>query len=118
MQVVDARDPLTYRSEDLERYAVALHPAKRSLLLLNKADLLPEGLRSAWADHFDELGVEYLFWSAKAAMDEHSTGAVGWVGAKGSGAEWGERIRRAASRHLHLADPLPCLRPLLCPLCR
>ena len=41
--MVDARDPLTYRSEDLERYARHLHPFKASLLLLNKADLLPEG---------------------------------------------------------------------------
>lgn len=74
-QVVDARDPLTYRSEDLERYALDLHPTKRSLLLLNKADLLPEALRSAWADHLDALGCDYVFWSAKAGMDEHSTGA-------------------------------------------
>ncbi len=44
-QVVDARDPLTYRSEDLASYALDLHPTKRSLLLLNKADLLPEALR-------------------------------------------------------------------------
>ncbi|KAL4856594.1 GTPase LSG1-1 [Chlorella vulgaris] len=73
VQVVDARDPLTYRSEDLERYARALHPTKRSLLLLNKADLLPEALRSAWADHFDSLGLDYVFWSAKSGMDEQST---------------------------------------------
>lgn len=73
VQVVDARDPLTYRSEDLERYSLDLHPTKRSLLLLNKADLLPEALRVAWADHFDQLGCDYVFWSAKAAMDEHST---------------------------------------------
>lgn len=46
---MDARDPLTYRSEDLERYARDLHATKASLLLLNKADLLPEALRAAWA---------------------------------------------------------------------
>lgn len=73
---MDARDPLTYRSEDLERYARVLHPTKRSLLLLNKADLLPEALRSAWADHFDSLGLDYVFWSAKSGMDEQSTGAI------------------------------------------
>jgi large subunit GTPase 1 len=73
VQVVDARDPLTYRSEDLEAYALDLHPTKRSLLLLNKADLLPEALRSTWADHFDSIGADYVFWSAKAGMDEHST---------------------------------------------
>ena len=74
VQVVDARDPLTYRSEDLESYCLALHPTKRTLLLLNKADLLPAALRSAWADHFDALGQDYVFWSAKTGMDEVSPG--------------------------------------------
>jgi large subunit GTPase 1 len=70
IQVVDARDPLTYRSEDLELYCREVHDAKRSMLLLNKADLLPEKLRSAWADYFDEQGVNYAFWSAKQAAEE------------------------------------------------
>ena len=68
-QVLDARDPLRYRSEDLESYSVHLHPTKGSVLLLNKADLLPAALRSAWADYFDEAAVEYVFWSAKAGID-------------------------------------------------
>lgn len=29
---------------------------------------------SAWADHFDSIGADYVFWSAKAGMDEHSAG--------------------------------------------
>lgn len=69
VQVLDARDPLRYRSEDLEGYSVALHPTKGSVLLLNKADLLPAALRIAWADYFDKQGVEYVFWSAKAGID-------------------------------------------------
>ena len=69
VQVLDARDPLRYRSEDLESYSVHLHPTKGSVLLLNKADLLPATLRSAWADYFDQAGVEYVFWSAKAGID-------------------------------------------------
>ena len=69
LQVLDARDPLRYRSEDLESYSVQLHPTKGSVLLLNKADLLPAALRSAWADYFDEAAVEYVFWSAKAGID-------------------------------------------------
>lgn len=69
VQVVDARDPLTYASEDLEAYCREIHPTKRTLLLLNKADLLPERLRSAWADYFDGLGARYAFWSAKAAAE-------------------------------------------------
>ena len=44
--MLDARDPLRYRSEDLEAYARELNPSKGSLMLLNKADLLPAPLRS------------------------------------------------------------------------
>ncbi len=68
-QVLDARDPLRYRSADLEAYAAELHPAKRSLLLLNKADLLPRRLRAAWAAYFGAQGLDHVFWSAKAAAD-------------------------------------------------
>ena len=32
-------------------------------MVLNKADLLHEELRSAWADKFDDMGVKYLFWA-------------------------------------------------------
>ena len=68
-QVIDARDPLKYRSSDLEEYARDIAAHKGTLLLLNKADLLPPSLRSAWADYFDKRGVDYVFWSAKAAAD-------------------------------------------------
>ena len=74
-QVLDARDPLRYRSEDLEGYARELHPAKASLLLLNKADLLPRRLRAAWADYFGARGLDHTFWSAKAASDALQAGA-------------------------------------------
>ncbi|KAG2433073.1 hypothetical protein HYH02_012777 [Chlamydomonas schloesseri] len=70
VQVVDARDPLLYRSEDLEAMARELHASKSSLLLLNKADLLPPHVRTAWADYFDKAGVEYAFWSAYAVIQE------------------------------------------------
>ena len=67
LQVVDARDPLRYWSPDLEAYAGELRPSKPSLMLLNKADLLPHHVRARWADHLDACGIDYLFWSAKAA---------------------------------------------------
>ena len=66
---MDARDPLLYRSEDLENYCRELHDSKASMLLLNKADLLPIPLRLAWADYFDSIGLDYVFWSAKVATD-------------------------------------------------
>lgn len=69
VQVLDARDPLTYYSQDLETYCREVHPGKRSFLLLNKSDLLPRALRLAWADYFDAQGLAYAFWSAKAASE-------------------------------------------------
>ncbi len=67
--MVDARDPLRYRSEDMEAYSRELNPAKAPLLLLNKADLLPRPLRAAWAAHFQRARIDFLFWSAKAAAE-------------------------------------------------
>lgn len=70
VQVVDARDPLFYRCEDLEAYVKELNPGKTTMLLLNKADLLSEELRRAWAEYFDAQNIPFLFWSAKAAYEE------------------------------------------------
>ena len=53
----------------MEEYARDIEAHKGTLLLLNKADLLPPSLRSAWADYFDKRSVDYVFWSAKAAAD-------------------------------------------------
>jgi large subunit GTPase 1 len=70
--VVDARDPLTYWSDSLAAYASDIHPTKASLVLLNKADLLPAAVRRAWADWFDARGRRYVFWSAAAAADDQA----------------------------------------------
>lgn len=69
-QVIDARDPLTYRSTDLEEYARDINASKSSLLLLNKSDLLSEAARVAWADYLDSQGIPHIFWSAKLAAAE------------------------------------------------
>jgi large subunit GTPase 1 len=81
-QVVDARDPLTYFSQDLVSYAREQHATKSSFVLLNKADLLPAAVRAAWADYFDARGIRYGFWSAFAASEaqaraRHDAIAVG-----------------------------------------
>lgn len=68
VQVVDARDPLRYRCEDLERYCLEIDATRSTVLLLNKSDLLPLEIRTEWADYLDDLGVEYVFWSAARAM--------------------------------------------------
>ncbi|GMH37747.1 hypothetical protein BSKO_05620 [Bryopsis sp. KO-2023] len=70
VQVVDCRDPLLYRSEDLEDYAREINASKSTMLLLNKADLLPAPARKVWADYFDSQNIHYLFWSAKIGEEE------------------------------------------------
>ncbi|VAI36228.1 hypothetical protein VPH35_092287 [Triticum aestivum] len=67
VMVVDSRNPLFYRCPDLEEYAQEIDEHKRTLLLVNKADLLPLSVRRKWADYFKEHDILYLFWSAKAA---------------------------------------------------
>ncbi|XP_020182509.1 GTPase LSG1-2 [Aegilops tauschii subsp. strangulata] len=67
VMVVDSRNPLFYRCPDLEEYAQEIDEHKRTLLLVNKADLLPLSVRRKWADYFKQHDILYLFWSAKAA---------------------------------------------------
>ncbi|XP_057480874.1 GTPase LSG1-2-like [Actinidia eriantha] len=69
VMVVDARDPLFYRCPDLEAYAREIDEHKRTLLLINKADLLPFSVRDKWAKYFRLHGILFVFWSAKAASD-------------------------------------------------
>ncbi|KAH9948163.1 P-loop containing nucleoside triphosphate hydrolase protein [Amylocystis lapponica] len=77
VQIVDARNPLRFRCEDLESYVQDVEGAegeqgtgkgkRKSLLLINKADLLTAQQRTQWADYFDEQGIQYAFFSAANA---------------------------------------------------
>ncbi|GLT77722.1 hypothetical protein SLA2020_492830 [Shorea laevis] len=67
VMVVDARDPLFYRCPDLEAYAREVDEQKKTLLLVNKADLLSFSVREKWAKFFRQHGILFVFWSAKAA---------------------------------------------------
>ncbi|KAL4909436.1 hypothetical protein BDW74DRAFT_146558 [Aspergillus multicolor] len=69
VQIVDARNPLLFRSEDLEIYVKELDPKKRNLLLVNKADMLTEKQREVWADYFERQKIEYRFFSAQMAKE-------------------------------------------------
>ncbi|VFQ95414.1 unnamed protein product [Cuscuta campestris] len=70
VMVVDARDPLFYRCPDLEEYAREVDEHKKTMLLVNKADLLPLSIRKKWAEYFHLHGILYVFWSAKAASED------------------------------------------------
>ncbi|KAL5575988.1 hypothetical protein UlMin_017687 [Ulmus minor] len=67
VMVVDARNPLFYRCPDLEAYAREIDEHKQTLLLINKADLLPNSIRKKWAEYFHRQQILFVFWSAKAA---------------------------------------------------
>ena len=40
------------------------------MLLVNKADLLTEYQRRAWAKHFESIGVRFVFYSAQIEQDK------------------------------------------------
>ncbi|KAI3403050.2 hypothetical protein KGF56_004110 [Candida oxycetoniae] len=75
VQIVDARNPLFFRSIDLERYVDGFNDVndsnhqKSNLLLVNKADLLTRDQRVAWAEYFKAKGINYVFFSAAAANE-------------------------------------------------
>ena len=68
VQIVDARNPLLFRSVDLEQYAREIDSNKACVLLVNKADLLTRAQRQQWAEYFCANGIEFVFWSAAGAQ--------------------------------------------------
>ncbi|EFQ27938.1 hypothetical protein CGRA01v4_03416 [Colletotrichum graminicola] len=69
VQIVDARNPLLFRSEDLENYVKDIDPKKENLLLINKADMLTLNQRKMWAKYLKENGIAYRFFSASLAKE-------------------------------------------------
>ncbi|XP_028650873.1 large subunit GTPase 1 homolog [Erpetoichthys calabaricus] len=66
VQIVDARNPLLFRCQDLESYVKEVSVHKENMLLINKADLLTQVQRRAWARYFEKEGIRAVFWSALA----------------------------------------------------
>ncbi|NXW69747.1 LSG1 GTPase, partial [Hirundo rustica] len=85
VQIVDARNPLLFRCQDLESYVKEVSNDKENMILINKADLLSEEQRAAWAEFFEKEGVKVVFWSALAEC-ERLCGESKELGAEG-GAE-------------------------------
>ncbi|KAJ6782568.1 hypothetical protein PWT90_04560 [Aphanocladium album] len=69
VQIVDARNPLLFRSEDLENYVKDVDPKKENLLLINKADMMSYKQRHAWATHLKKAGIAFRFFSAHLANE-------------------------------------------------
>lgn len=70
VQIVDARNPLLFRSDDLEKYVKEVNPHKMNMILVNKSDLLTDKQRQYWAEYFDEQGIRTAFFSAALAAED------------------------------------------------
>uniref|UniRef100_A0A914LRP5 Large subunit GTPase 1 homolog n=2 Tax=Meloidogyne incognita TaxID=6306 RepID=A0A914LRP5_MELIC len=72
VQIVDARNPLLFRSIDLEHFVKEVDPSKKNLLLINKADLLSSDQIICWKKYFEEKGIFAVFWSNKQTVDKNA----------------------------------------------
>ena len=70
VQIVDGRDPLFYRCQDLEVYTKELDENKINLLLVNKSDLLTEEIRILWNNYFNEKKINHIFFSALKELEK------------------------------------------------
>ena len=64
VQIVDGRDPLFYKCEDLENYVKEIDPHKYNFLLINKSDLLSDKVRKRWNQYFLKNNINHMFFSA------------------------------------------------------
>ncbi|KAJ3768827.1 P-loop containing nucleoside triphosphate hydrolase protein [Lentinula raphanica] len=97
IQIVDARNPLNFRCEDLEDYVQDVEGPegekgtgkglRRTLLLINKADLLTPQQRTQWADYFDSQNIQYAFFSAANAVAIQEARREAFSGAQGRASE-------------------------------
>ncbi|EJT69721.1 hypothetical protein GGTG_12604 [Gaeumannomyces tritici R3-111a-1] len=69
VQIVDARNPLVFRSEDLEQYVKDVDPKKENLLLINKADMMSYNQRREWAKYLKGAKIAHKFFSAHLAKE-------------------------------------------------
>lgn len=95
VQIVDARNPLFYVSEDLKQYATE-ELGKPMVLLINKSDYLTATQRKAWHEYFSHPDHEWdhVFFSAheqQKAVDEEAAKA---------NREEEERLRQLESNNL------------------
>lgn len=64
IQILDARNPLLFYCEDLDKYIKEVDQNKISVILLNKSDYLTKKQRKYWFDYFSSVGKKCLFFSA------------------------------------------------------
>ena len=68
IQIVDARNPLLYYTNDLFKYAN--EGGKQMMLLVNKADFLTDYQRVIWAKYFNSVNIKFVFYSAQLQQEK------------------------------------------------
>lgn len=68
IQIIDCRDPLFYRCEDLENYVSEMN--KKNFLLINKADLVPESVRKSISEFLKSQNRSHVFFSALLEQEQ------------------------------------------------
>ncbi|XP_031780417.1 large subunit GTPase 1 homolog [Nasonia vitripennis] len=76
VQIVDARNPLLFRCEDLEQYVKEVDPNKLNMILINKADFLTPEQRVIWAEYFDKINVKVAFFSATLEAEKEKDDTI------------------------------------------
>ncbi|KAI4289495.1 MAG: hypothetical protein L6R35_001230 [Caloplaca aegaea] len=92
VQIVDARNPLLFRSEDLEQYVTEVDSRKKNLLLVNKADMMTLNQREAWAEYFEKVGINYKFFSASLAKARNEAMGISDTDSEDSGSTSSDRV--------------------------
>lgn len=69
VQIVDARNPLLFQCEDLEKYVKEISEHKMNLILVNKADFLTDRQREHWSAYFSSVKIQAVFFSAHLASE-------------------------------------------------
>ncbi|KAL8973830.1 MAG: hypothetical protein Q9197_001937 [Variospora fuerteventurae] len=92
VQIVDARNPLLFRSEDLEQYVTEVDSRKKNLLLVNKADMMTLNQRKAWAEYFEKAEINYKFFSASLAKARNEAMGIGDTDSEDSGSTSSDRV--------------------------
>ena len=64
IQIVDARDPLFYWCDDLQKYVKENGEDKQNIVLVNKSDYLSESQRRVWSDYLKSQNIRSIFYSA------------------------------------------------------
>ena len=69
-QIVDGRNPLYFYCNDLDNYIKEVDNNKKSILIINKADLMSKEIRKSWLEYFEEKNIKIIFFSALEELNK------------------------------------------------